>query len=108
MLSTSEGSSVPEPMDNSELSVALGSDIDSAELSCASEEVIAIDCPVKSSVVLSIKCSGEYLGLSIGLSGDVGESLVGEIDVGEDGEGGEMEVVVGLVTLVLLIGEVGE
>jgi len=98
---------VPEPMDNSELSVALGSEIESVELSWVSEEVVAIDRPVKSSVVVSMKCSGEYLGLSIGLSGDVGESLVGEIEVGEVGEGGEIEVV-GLVTLLLLIGEVGE
>jgi len=52
-----------------------------------------------------MKCSGEYLGLSIGLSGDVGESLVGEPEVKEEGDGGEIEVV-GLVTL--LIGEVGE
>lgn len=98
---------MPEPMDNSELSVALGSEIESVELSWVSEEVVAIDRPVKSSVVVSMKCSGEYLGLSIGLSGDVGESLVGEIEVGEVGEGGEIEVV-GLVTLLLLIGEVGE
>jgi len=53
-----------------------------------------------------MKCSGEYLGLSIGLSGDVGESLVGDTDVGDKGDGGEIEVV-GLVTL-LVIGEVGE